>query len=404
MRQRGILFLFFIMVLSGQFALDRVDYSLERLGVLGQARVWLFLPLALWVVFSCARGARFPSFRRSSGKFFWAVFALHVYLAISALWTPRVLEASEMISNASEVCGVLLLAATVLMVPAIFRGDTRRKVVFFLGLVLGASIVYAIGGLFGEWREEDRVAAFGGGPNVFVRIVGMGVLVAIYFWLRTKRVVWLVPIPLLMGSAILSGSRGGILALGIGISFLLVLSWRGIGVTLRRRAVAACALLILLSLSFFRQTVFPYWQQRFVENSFEDRNDSDRLLLFTEAVNLIQENPVNGVGLDGFRRLSVLGEYSHNLFLQVTSEAGLIGLGLLLTSLIAASKAWSWTSTLEEKTLLGLGALFFFAQMFSGSYYDARYMWIFFGLIWVLRESLAVSKPELGAVVVHAGA
>jgi hypothetical protein len=51
---------------------------------------------------------------------------------------------------------------------------------------------------------------------------------------------------------------------------------------------------------------------------------------------------------------------------------------------------------------LSLGALFFFAQMFSGSYYDARYMWIFFGLIWVLRESLAVSKTELGAVVVYA--
>jgi O-antigen ligase len=369
------------MILSGQFALDRVDYSLERLGVLGQARVWLFLPLALWVVFSRARGTRLPSFRQSSGKFFWAVVALHVYLAISALWTPRVLEASEMISNASEVCGVLLLAATVLMVPAIFRGDTRRKVDFFLGLALGASILYAIGGLFGEWREEDRIAAFGGGPNVFVRIVGMGVLVAIYFWLRTRRVIWLAPLPLLIGSAILSGSRGGILALGIGISVLLALCWRSIDLTLRRGAVVACALLILLSLSFLRETVFPYWQQRFVENSYEDRNDSDRLLLFSEAVAIIQENPVSGVGLDGFRRLSVIGEYSHNLFLQVTSEAGLIGLVLLLISLIAASKAWSWSSALEEKILLSLGVLFFFAQMFSGSYYDARYMWIFFGLI-----------------------
>jgi O-antigen ligase len=280
-----------------------------------------------------------------------------------------------------------MLAAMILMVPTLFRRETESKVRFLLGLLFGTSIFYAIGGLNGDWGEVDRAAAFGGGPNVFARIMGMGIIAALYFYLRTKRVVWLVPVPFSIGMAILSGSRSGILALALSLTFFLLIAVRSTGAVRRVIIGLGCVLMILLSLPAVRSSVLPYWQQRFVEESFEDRYDAGRFLLFTEAAGMFQENPVRGVGLDGFRRLSEIGEYTHNLFFQVSAEGGSVGLILLVIALVNAVRGWSRRGSLEEQVIFCLALLIFVAQMFSGSYYDARYMWIFFGILWVLRES-----------------
>ena len=297
------------------------------------------------------------------------------------------MESSVLVSNASEVSGVLMLAGMILMVPMLFRRETESKVRFLLALLFGASILYALGGLKGDWADVDRAAAFGGGPNVFARIMGMGTIAALYFYLRTKRLIWLIPVPLLVNMAILSGSRSGLLALAVSLAFFLLIGMRGAAAVRRATIGVGCLVMILLSLPGVRSNVLPYWQQRFVEESFQDRYDAGRFMLFAEAAEMFRDNPVWGVGLDGFRRLSVIGEYSHNLFLQVSAEGGLIGLMLLVVALLGAIKAWSRRGSLEEQVVFSLALLILSAQMFSGSYYDARYMWIFLGIPWVLSES-----------------
>jgi O-antigen ligase len=386
---RGILCLFFIAVLAGQFALDRIDLQYESLGILGQVRMWLFLPLMLLVV--GAKKGREPHPALSSGArlYFSSVVLLHLYLAFTALWTPRLMEDSRSASNSSEVLGALLLAATMFLVSSLFRLETAGKVHLLLLLLVITAIAYAFGGISGRWiGDDERMSAFGGGANVFVRIVGMGVFGSLYFWLRMRRVAWLIPVPLLISSAVLSGSRGGVLALALSLALFFIIGFRKMAAMSRGVAAASVLLMILVSVPFFSGRVLPVWQQRFIEQSFEDHYDSDRLVLFSQAVEIFSNNPVWGVGLDGFRRLNDAGgDYSHNLFLQVSAEGGIVGLVFLLLALIAGIKAWSRSATLEQQVVFSLGVFMLAASMFSGSYYDARYMWIFLGILWLLKES-----------------
>jgi hypothetical protein len=67
--------------------------------------------------------------------------------------------------------------------------------------------------------DQGRYSAFGGGPNVFVRVVLVGALSAPPLYLRKGRMIILLAIPFLAVGAVLSGSRGGLLA---GATVLLV--------------------------------------------------------------------------------------------------------------------------------------------------------------------------------------
>jgi len=386
----AILLFFFAAVLAGQFALDRLDPKYERLGVLGQARVWLFLPLTLLVL--RAEKGREPHSKLSSGArlYFSSVVLLHLYLAFTALWTPLLIENSRPVSNSSEVLGVFLLAATMFLALSLFRSETVDKVRFLFVLLITTASVYAVGGMSGQWISDDeaRMSAFGGGPNVFVRIVGMGVFGALYFWLQTRRVIWLAPVPLLVSGAVLSGSRGGLLALGLSLALFFIIGFGKMAAMSRGVVALSVTLMILVSVPFLSSKILPVWQERFIQLSFEEHYDADRLLLFSAAVQMFLDNPVWGVGLDGFRRLNDMGgDYSHNLFLQVSAEGGIVGLVLLLLALTAGIRAWSRSSPLEEQVIFSLGVFIFLAALLSGSYYDARYMWIFFGILWLLKQS-----------------
>jgi O-antigen ligase len=377
-----------VAVLAGQFGLDRIDPRFESLGLFGQARFWMFFPAALAVLRMNAPIGSRSALSSGNKRYVAMVILLHLYLAISALWTPRLLEGSQFVSNSNEVYGVLLLAGMAALVPRLFREATDEKIGFLFRFLLITGIVYAVGGLSGAWHDadNDRMAAFGGGANVFARILGMGTLSSIYFWLRSKRIIWLTPLPLFGAGIVLSGSRGSMLAFGLSLTFFVLIGFREITARWRGGVIAICGLMAILSMSSLSSRVFPYWQERFIEQSLEDRYDSDRLVLFSQAVETFSDHPTFGVGLDGFRRLSDFGEYTHNLFLQFAAEGGIIGLTLLILALIGGVRAWVRSPTLEQRLLFVLAIFVLTAQMFSGSYYDARYMWLFFGVLWVAKD------------------
>jgi len=173
-----VLLLFMVAVLAGQFGLDRIDPRFESLGLFGQARFWMFFPAALAVLRMNAPIGSRSALSSGNKRYVAMVILLHLYLAISALWTPRLLEGSQFVSNSNEVYGVLLLAGMAALVPRLFREATDEKIGFLFRFLLITGIVYAVGGLSGAWHDadNDRMAAFGGGANVFARILGMGPL------------------------------------------------------------------------------------------------------------------------------------------------------------------------------------------------------------------------------------
>jgi O-antigen ligase len=112
------------------------------------------------------------------------------------------------------------------------------------------------------------------------------------------------------------------------------------------------------------------FQGRIVEQTVENRYLAGRDDLWYQAVEMAQERPITGWGLDGFRANS--WNYPHNLFLEVLVEGGLIGFLLLLN----VGRAW-WLQCrrsrcrIPRSPLVAL-ALTFTAAQTSGDLFDSR--------------------------------
>ena len=149
--------------------------------------------------------------------------------------------------------------------------------------------------------------------------------------------------------------------------------WSGLAVVI---AAAPVILNVAPSLS---DRLGAFWAERYVELTFEEGYLSSRDSLFTSAWDLFCRHPVVGAGLNGFQQAT--GDiYPHNLILNVASEGGVIGLMFLTLPFLFVIARCFRPMTLEQKAALSAGLFYFIASMFSGTYYDARFMWVFFAI------------------------
>ena len=94
---------------------------------------------------------------------------------------------------------------------------------------------------------------------------------------------------------------------------------------------------------------------RFVDTSIDER----RAILWHEAIAMMRESPVSGVGLGGFQLFSPTARsdrdarWAHNSFLQQGAETGLIGLILLTLLFIWAFASLGATRPPDSFTVLG---------------------------------------------------
>jgi putative inorganic carbon (HCO3(-)) transporter len=122
-----------------------------------------------------------------------------------------------------------------------------------------------------------------------------------------------------------------------------------------------------------------------------------RLGLWNHAWNLFMKNPVIGVGYGGFEFAAPEGALSrwkdtHNYYLKMLSEQGVVGFGLFLTVLVVAFRSgWRlWKAGKEgfEKGL-GLGFMGCVLACASTNLFGDRwsyvemgsYFWVFWGLV-----------------------
>ena len=149
-----------------------------------------------------------------------------------------------------------------------------------------------------------------------------------------------------------------------------------------------------------------YFKTRFIQLTFEKEHDSGRGYLHDEAFRIMGEHRIFGGGLHSFVVLSTPRssrplEHPHNIFYTVGSEAGVIGIGLLVIALVVLAIA---CRHLFKFLQAGLTAAVAFsvlvAQVFSGYYYDSRSLWLFgfaaaFAMLSLRRKDKASAEPEL---------
>jgi glycosyltransferase involved in cell wall biosynthesis/O-antigen ligase len=301
-----------------------------------------------------------------------------LYMTLSAGWAP---DGARTASYVLDFVFLFVLVAAALL----FAAADPRRATTLLWLVIAVYAVFAVlGSLAIGPTFQGRYSAPGGGPNVFVRIMALGVIGALYFSARPRGARTAFLIPLFLLGAVLSGSRGGLLALGI------VAVVGGIPMA-RRMPKAARRWLMLLMLvgaagvyAFAGARINDFIRYRFIKETLQNRYLSGRNEIVGDALELFREHLVFGAGLDGYYAVigSVIGyQYPHNLPVATAAEGGLVGLALLLAAIVLPLRYALRRPLPAQSLYLLLGALFLFiASLFSGNYYDSRLMWLLLGL------------------------
>ena len=362
-----------LVAIGGRYTLDRaglLDLAWVDLRVIG-----LIVALAVLTVDIVRRPAG-PPVPRAEG---WLVAAMLFFLfqIASGLWAPPAARVGP------YTLDLVLMAALTLALYLYAVGDpvAVTRTVFLLFFV--AAVVFALAALFVNGPgDQGRYSAFGGGPNVFVRIEILGVIAAVALYRFTGRILPLLVTPLFLLAAVLSGSRAGLLAgMAVGAAAL----WRA---RHRLRPAVAVAAGFVLAVAggvvwaFAPPAFTELFQDRFVEQTVQERYLSDRTSIWQAAGQLFADHPVAGAGLDGFYGLIGVNraiEYPHNYVLGVAAEGGLIGLGLLAATILLWARVVRRGGGHPRETLPAVAAavFVFLSSLFSGDYYDARLAWLF---------------------------
>lgn len=368
------LFLCYLALLGGQFSLDRVlagapaaDLRWAGLAVAGMFTL-------LWLTVAPAPT---KSTRVGPGALWFTGWA--GWMALSSEWAPTNARTADYLLD------MFFLVALTSLTWAIARRLPREALAAIIPWVWWTGLVYLAGALAAGPDAQGRFSAFGGGSNVFVRVMLLAALAALYLAAKSERRLYLWSLPLLLAGAVLSGSRGGLVAFA---AVCLVGAWpilrsmpRG---TASRLVVIGAAVMFVVQASV-GAAVRTVFQERFVLQTALGRYDSGRGDLFEQSLDLWDRHFWFGAGLDGYYGLigQMVGyEYPHNLILASAAEGGLVAVVLLGLAWFAFGMSWRRERPRSLEVLFYRNAALFIlvASMFSGSYYDSRLMWLFLGL------------------------
>ncbi|MEU4624808.1 O-antigen ligase family protein [Actinoplanes sp. NPDC023801] len=381
----------FVVTLSGRFTLDRVGLDVP---IINDVRVPLFLVLLLALVLEAHHVGARPA---EGGHVLLGILALLGYQGLSVLWVPPGAVTGPAVADLCAVGGLLLVYFT------LAAWDRDRVTATTLKLFHAAAWVYFLAAASGQGHETNgRWAALGGGPNVFVRVMILGAITSLYLYLRSgEKLIWLVPIPAFLFGAVASGSRGGIVALGITIAVALLAIRPRFDVNRIAKPLALIAVVGTVLVITTGPLIAGFVQQRFVDSTIGQGYASSRDLLFQMALRIFLQRPILGTGLNGFQTVVDLGfaeEYVHNLPLSIAAEGGFVGLALLVVAWLGLWHGYTTVPlperSLECRTAAYCGIFIGAASLFSGDYYDARLMWIFLLLAAVRPARPAAPLPR----------
>jgi O-antigen ligase len=161
----------------------------------------------------------------------------------------------------------------------------------------------------------------------------------------------------------------------------------------------AVAASILITVAFFLFENSPYVTRikarmaYFSEGEKLDNSTSERIMLFTKSISIIKEYPLLGVGVGGFgtafqgedKRLS-----PHNIFLEVVTEAGVIGLAFflffLISLLLSAYTAGNGQLSYPLLVVKAACLLLFFELLVSSIMEDLRITTFWIGVLLALKN------------------
>ena len=323
---------------------------------------------------------------------FWTVV-----MAIALLYSPNPgYGSAKLLSN------LLLILPCVLWVGA--RTHTHALVQRFVTFFLFISIAMMLMGLksLGQLESGHRLAVFGGGANVYSRMLGTGLLLLVTMVLVLKHsgyrpLAWCLGLlaPGFLVAMYYAGSKGPLLSM-----FLCFLAFALMNGFLRRTLMTVAVVVCLF--------VMGRSQNATIDNSIElisasrmFLNPTDevsygsygsRMEFYTYSAGLVAKSPVFGVGTGAWgtqRRVVEERSYPHNLFVETLTEYGIVMFLMLCLYIvwIIGRALWLVQQPMpppERALVTGLVAclaFWLFNVQVSGDVIDNRNLWLFAVLV-----------------------
>lgn len=181
-----------------------------------------------------------------------------------------------------------------------------------------------------------------------------------------------------LGTAItfLCGSRGGILLLGISAIVGVVNSEKKISVII--------TISILLSLLvLYQETNFSFFSKARLLNDFSERSflssDSRKNYVYIPVLNAIKDSLLFGWGTFGDRMFVKGHSWSHNIFLEILCDYGLII--FLLFFYYFFKRSYMGIFKYKNNLLIVLFLMSFPQLLVSSSFLQSSYFWIYLGVL-----------------------
>ncbi|MEO0080144.1 MAG: O-antigen ligase family protein [candidate division WOR-3 bacterium] len=274
--------------------------------------------------------------------------------------------------------------------------DTETRLRRFLMTAVGLGIAMT---LFGVVTGEG-LAAFGSTHIATGRVIGLGLLATLFFLFRDARAaphrwpIWATLAGILLFGFLYAGSRGSLVSLVITGVVLVITSLflkRGWRTTAPGLVTIALLLAVVATL---KPEAIEVMNTRLAHVTSGPLGSSAgaRIGLAKTALETFLANPVIGVGIGGFdliwsRSEMPRGSYPHNIFLELGSELGLVGIGafglLLFPTLVHTFRRLRGAPARGLATPLLVCALliyFLVNALFSGDLNDNRMLFSAIGL------------------------
>ena len=325
------------------------------------------------------------------------LFVALVTLMVASLSYTPVLDAGlEKVGRFLTVTGIVIVA------PFFVLGTAPAMKRFLIGFAAVAFVIcaYSLGSLGGSDRlvtPSSNTIGLGHIACGLILILWFGALPRLPFLKR----IWIYPllaVPAL--SLIGSGSRGAALALGAVILLSLFF---------HRALLADLACLAALGFALIPFVNIPVASFEYLGTLVNSTSVNALLFFRAELLSygwkLLQQHPLLGVGIQGFRYYSPnagLYNWPHNIFLEVCCELGLPA-GIMVVALFGSAVREAWQQLRDRTTpylalsqvaaaLLAVGIV---NATNTGDINSDRSTWLFLSLVFAMRGLRNAASPAV---------
>ncbi|MBU4142697.1 O-antigen ligase family protein, partial [Patescibacteria group bacterium] len=193
---------------------------------------------------------------------------------------------------------------------------------------------------------------------------------ALLFFEKKRRFLWLIISGLLLIVLLFTFSRGGYLGLGAALAVFFMLGWRYFSQPAKKFLAASLVAVIFILLL----VGWPVLARLASSFNLAEGSNLGRLAVWQDSWEIIKKNSIVGVGLGNYpAAIDFSGAYrsaitSHNLYLDIWAETGLLGLlawlALIFTAVKEAYKAR------HQNPVVALGVLSSLAYFSSHSFFE----------------------------------